>query len=267
MTRLALIAATLLACSDTTPPPPPPPSPSPSPPPSPPPSPSPSPSPSFSDLTLTTDDGVHIRASLWRPATATAPAVVFVHQLGSTRAEWQPFVDAMRDDFTILTLDMRGHGDSTSTTAGTTLDRRRFDTAAWAKIPLDVKAAVAHLRGLDPPPTRIGVAGGSIGSSAVLLYAATDPDIAAIALFSPGRKYRGLATLPAAAALTDSQHVLAIAATGDAASAAAAEAINDTAAASEPIVYEGRRHGVSMIREKPDLKATVVAFFRRHLAD
>src|SRR5438552_1717881 len=79
-------------------------------------------------VTFTTDDGVTIGATLHPGATPDAPAVVLVHQLGSTRAEWDPLVAQLSHPpaLTLLAIDMRGHGESTHGPNGTTLDFNQF---------------------------------------------------------------------------------------------------------------------------------------------
>lgn len=40
------------------------------------------------------------------------PLLVFIHGLGSSGEDWQPQIDYFCDRFTVLTMDLRGHGDS-----------------------------------------------------------------------------------------------------------------------------------------------------------
>ena len=44
----------------------------------------------------------------------TGPAIVLVHGGGGTRHEWHQagYVERLRDSFTVITLDLRGHGES-----------------------------------------------------------------------------------------------------------------------------------------------------------
>ncbi len=40
------------------------------------------------------------------------PALVLIHGVGSTLANWQPIVNALKDEFECITYDLRGHGKS-----------------------------------------------------------------------------------------------------------------------------------------------------------
>ena len=44
----------------------------------------------------------------------TGPAIVLLHGGGSTRQEWHEagYVKRLRDNFTVITVDLRGHGES-----------------------------------------------------------------------------------------------------------------------------------------------------------
>jgi pimeloyl-ACP methyl ester carboxylesterase len=217
------------------------------------------------DVELTTEDGVLLAATLFpgparRGQGGADPAIVLVHQLSSTRAEWKPFVDRLVASHTVLTIDLRGHGDSTRTESGDTLSWQSFDDADWAKIPLDVKAAVAYLRDLDPPPAGVSVMGSSIGSSAVVLYAADDADVTSVAMLSPGLSYRNLDTEPAVRALGD-RPLLLMASRGDTGPAGAVETLGMAAQHAEQHIYDGSAHGVSIAVDNPELIDHVVSFF------
>ncbi len=227
---------------------------------------------------IVTEDGVILVATLWNPPGATRTAI-FVHQLGSDRYEWAPVIadlvkpvelpdgDTEPPPARVLAIDMRGHGESTRTTSAASLAYRDFDDAAWAKLPVDVAAAVSYMRGLAPD-ARIGLVGSSIGSSAVILYAATDPEIPDLVLLSPGLDYHGLDILPAFTKWYQKQAfgTLIIAAAGDAAAAKGAAAL----AAVEPAepegyrnvrVIEGKRHGVAMFTDDEGLIAEIQEVF------
>ena len=42
----------------------------------------------------------------------TGPPVYMVHGIGSRKEHWDPFVDALKNRFTCVTYDLRGHGES-----------------------------------------------------------------------------------------------------------------------------------------------------------
>ncbi|HUH03468.1 MAG TPA: alpha/beta fold hydrolase [Kofleriaceae bacterium] len=211
-------------------------------------------------IELVTDDGVVIQATAWSGTgdDAGKQAIVLVHQLASDRYEWAPFLEQLAGDYALVAIDLRGHGGSTRTTDGRVLQWRSFADKDWARIPLDVKAAVAYARGRGA--TSVGLVGASIGSSAVMLYAATDPQINAVALLSPGLAYRGLDTKGPVQAYGE-RPLLLLTSKGDTRSEETVRELGALAPEAERHVYDGERHGVSIRRDAPDLIEDVVGFF------
>jgi pimeloyl-ACP methyl ester carboxylesterase len=186
---------------------------------------------------------------------------IFVHQLSSTRAEYQPLLERLRDRGHLLAIDMRGHGASTEGEGGATLDWQQFETADWELVADDVAAAVVQViqRGADD---RCVLIGSSIGSSAVLLAAARHPDrVRALVLLSPGLAYRGVETLDAARAvkvpvlIVHSQEDGAV----DAASALAGVWKN-AAVPVEVIADPGHAHGMAIVTANPAIFDRVFGF-------
>lgn len=205
-------------------------------------------------VTFSTSEGWTLVGELW--PVEPGPAVILVHQLSSNHREWAPLVSRLHpargESVTTLAIDLRGHGESLAGPEGST-SWQSFGTHVqrWAGIVNDVAAAVAFLRARPQPPSAIVIVGSSIGSSAALRYAASDPSIAGVALISPGLAYRGLDTLEPMGALASSgRRVLLIASEGDTASAEALAQLVARAqgrANVESVVYTGTgAHGVSI---------------------
>jgi len=221
------------------------------------------------NVTFETDDGVTIAASYYPPQKSKdAPAIVLVHQLGGTRAEWAPFIAALRadHDYALLAIDMRGHGASTRGPGGRKLAFGAFGDTDWHKLPQDVHAAVDWLRGRkDIAPRSVGAVGSSIGSSAVLIYAAPTVAVHAVALLSPGLDYHGLHTRQVAAKYGH-RPLLIVAAQEDARSAQAAAELGKLAGRRAHVqIVPGTAHGTAMAASSPELIPHVVQFFRDNL--
>jgi pimeloyl-ACP methyl ester carboxylesterase len=213
---------------------------------------------------LVTSDGVTIRGTFVGGDEgedhAPGPVAVLVHQLGSTRAEWAPLVEALTraPRVSVLAIDLRGHGESTRK-GDATLDFNTFDDADWAKLEIDVAAAVALARERFEAD-RVVLVGSSIGSSAVIRVAAGDPSIAAVVAISPGRAYRGLDAMTPIASLSG-KPFLAIASIGEADSAESARAMA-AATGGEVELYEGDAHGLAIAADSPDMIRRADAFIR-----
>jgi pimeloyl-ACP methyl ester carboxylesterase len=206
------------------------------------------------DLTLTTDDGVTIAATYWPGPAGSAECVIMIHQLSSKRAEWSPFVDALRGTVAIMTIDMRGHGASS-------LKWNDFTTEDWAAVEFDIAAAAASLAERGAASDRCVLFGSSIGSSAALRYTMAHPTIPGVVLLSPGLSYRGLDTTAAAKAFTG---VALVARSHETGAEDAATYLERTwGDRVEVRVVDGDAHGVKLVAGDPGLVAAAVALVAR----
>jgi pimeloyl-ACP methyl ester carboxylesterase len=89
------------------------------------------------------------------------PAVVFIHGSGGHHAAWWQQVPSLRRSYSVVTLDLRGFGNSTS-------DLDEFDSLAF---PDDVLAVLD-----DAGIARAALVGQSIGASAALKVAIREPE-------------------------------------------------------------------------------------------
>ena len=58
------------------------------------------------------------------------PALIFSNSLGTTYRMWQPQIDALQNDFYIITYDTRGHGGSTAPDQPFTIEQLGDDVIA-----------------------------------------------------------------------------------------------------------------------------------------
>lgn len=273
---LALVASALLCwacgCEEEAPPPPVEPPPAtpeaPEPDPTPEPPPEPPPLPEAREVRLETGDGVVLVGDLRTGESPSAPLVVLVHQLSSDRAEWETLARhlAVEPAYATFAFDVRGHGDSATDADGDEVAWRDFETADWEKVSDDVRALLGHLReeeGLQP--RRVALVGSSIGSSAVIRAAATDPTVDAVVALSPGRAYRGLDALTPLTELGE-RPLLAVASRGDRSSAETVSDMARIAPRGEASIVDGERHGVAMFEAAPESLERVIAFLRAHLS-
>ncbi|MDE2837722.1 MAG: alpha/beta hydrolase [Chloroflexota bacterium] len=93
---------------------------------------------------------------------ADAPPVLLLHGLQDSAALWSTFAESMRDDFHVMALDHRGHGDSP-----------RAETYALADYIAETRDVIRNL-GLDAPV----LIGHSAGSKNAWMCIADNPGIA-----------------------------------------------------------------------------------------
>jgi 3-oxoadipate enol-lactonase len=125
-------------------------------------------------------------ARLYYEVHGRGPAVLFVHGSGGHHAAWWQQVTALRDDYTVITMDLRGFGCSRWD--------GDHDSAAFPGDIIAVLDAVAA----DGGPGRAVLVGQSIGAAAALRAALDRPDRASgvvLAHSLGGLKHPELATL------------------------------------------------------------------------
>jgi pimeloyl-ACP methyl ester carboxylesterase len=201
--------------------------------------------------------GVTLAASYFEPSRRPAPAVILLHMLTRSRADWQIVGARLAEGgIAALAIDFRGHGESAAAEVG---------PEGYGALVLDVRAAVRHLRGLrDVDASRIGIAGASLGASVAALAAAEEPAVRSIALLSGVLDYRGLRieqamrTFAGPAFLVASDEDL-----------FAVRSARQIAAAGTGIrelrVLQGAGHGTVMLARQPDLVRALVDWFARTL--
>jgi dienelactone hydrolase len=210
-------------------------------------------------VAIRTDDGVSLAATWYEPG-ARAPAVILVHMLHKNRRDWDAVATSLASQgIGALAIDLRGHGESSGSIP-------EGDTVDYSVLLRDVIAARHYLssRG-DVQPSRVGIAGASIGANLAVLEAAADPTVASIALLSPSTDYRGL-RIEAAMKTYAKRPALLIASDDDAyASRSVKELQKAGTGIREALILNHAGHGTVMLGRDSDLARTLVDWFRRTL--
>jgi dipeptidyl aminopeptidase/acylaminoacyl peptidase len=130
------------------------------------------------DVHFLASDGVEI-AGWFLPSKLNKKAIILVHGMNSSRTaefggHFPEFAAGLnREGFTILMIDLRGHGQSGNARFTFGITERR-----------DVIAAVNWLKSRGYQPKAIGVLGVSMGASTAIGATAEDPDIGALVIDS-----------------------------------------------------------------------------------
>ena len=206
-------------------------------------------------VNLRSDDGVALAATWYEPSARPAPAVILVHMLQKSRRDWDQLATRMAGEgIGVLAIDLRGHGES----QGAAQD--------YAAMVQDVRAARKFLatRG-EVTPSKIGLAGASIGATLVALAAADDPAIVSLALLSPTAEYRGL-RIDAAIRKYGARPLLMVASDDDGYAARTVKELQKSGGGvRETILLNHAGNGTAMLAGDPDLGRRLVDWFRRTL--
>ena len=206
-------------------------------------------------VSFRTDDGLTLTATWYEAASRPAPAVIFVHMLQKSRRDWDQVATQMAaEGIGGLAIDLRGHGDS----PGSPQD--------YAGMVQDVRAARRFLASRpEVIPSRIGIAGASIGASLAALASADDAAVVSLALLSPAIEYRGL-RLDQAIKKYGARPALLVAGDDD---GYAVRTARDLAKAGggvrEVLILPRAGHGTAMLAGDTDLGRRLLEWFRRTL--
>jgi pimeloyl-ACP methyl ester carboxylesterase len=179
------------------------------------------------DVSLTTKDGVQLKITYY-PSTAgqNAVPVVMLHDLGETRAVFNPLATALQkprqsenpsapklESRAVITVDLRGHGQSKSAVApggqSVELDAARFQLNDFqSMVTMDMEAVRSFLVEQNDAGmlnlNKLCIVGSGLGANVAVMWSARDwatpnlpvrkqgQDVKALALLSPQWNYRGL---------------------------------------------------------------------------
>jgi alpha-beta hydrolase superfamily lysophospholipase len=207
------------------------------------------------EVTFVTKDSVTIYGTFYPCGTnEKAPGLVLLHMLKHKRQDWDAFAqDAVKAGFAVLTIDLRGHGQSVHQ-GERILDVNEFSNAEFALSVEDVSAAVEFLRkepGVDGG--RISLVGASIGANLALKCAATDTTIRSVVLLSPGLEYRGLTTEDAMVRYGNRPILLIASRDDDYASDSVVKLASVAKGSVRQQLFENAGHGTFMFQVEPDL--------------
>ena len=211
------------------------------------------------NVTIEAADGLPLHATYSGPGgMAPFPGVILLHMLGSNRQIWEEVgltESLLADGYAVLTLDMRGHGESGS-------DRD------WDKADDDLLRVWNYFVGLENiDGARTAVIGASIGSNMALRTGANEPAIKTVALLSPGLDYRRVTTDDA---ITEygSRPILIVASEEDSYAADSSRTLAELAQGEAVLqLYKGAGHGTNMFGAEPELTQLLLDWLDQYLPE
>jgi alpha-beta hydrolase superfamily lysophospholipase len=206
-------------------------------------------------VTFPSLDGTTLAGEFYEASARPAPAVVLVHMLTRTKADWGGLPDRLQEaGITALTFDLRGHGGSSG-------------AQALPEMVQDVRAAVQWLAARPGVrPGSIGLVGASLGASLSLLAAVELPAVRAIGLLSPSLDYRGLRTDVGLVKRVGARSMWITASAED---PLALRTLRDFAAENsgprEQLISSTAAHGTVLLERDPEVGRSLVDWLRRSL--
>lgn len=207
-----------------------------------------------------TQDGVTIAGRYYEPLARSAPAILLIHMLTRSSADWVPAATELSDaGFAVLAIDLRGHGASAGTAP-------TVETGDASPLLLDVRAALGFLEARpEVTPGRIGICGASIGANLAMLAAADDAAVFSIALLSPGLDYLRL-RIEAATRKYGPRPALLVVGSNDPYAVRSVRQLTTLGPGPrEVMTLPSAGHGTTLLARAPELLAALVDWFRRTL--
>jgi alpha-beta hydrolase superfamily lysophospholipase len=211
-------------------------------------------------VTFRTDDGVTLSGTWYEPSAPAGPAVILVHMLHRSHRDWDPLATRLAaEGIGALAFDLRGHGDSTGAVP---------PDDQYTAFLQDVAAARRFVAGRsDVVPHRLGMVGASLGAALVMLDAAQNSSVTAVALLSASTEYRGL-RIDAAMKKYTGRALLAYSDDDPYAQRSARDLIKlpgPSGTARETLMLHHAGHGTNMLTADPTLLPALVDWFKRTL--
>ncbi|MBI3244329.1 MAG: alpha/beta fold hydrolase [Chloroflexi bacterium] len=206
------------------------------------------------DFTFAAPDGVQLAVAYYPPIVRPAPAVLLLHMLGRSKADWDSFARSLqKQGYAVMAMDLRGHGAS----AG---------PVDWTKADDDTLAAWQTLTARpEVDANRTAIVGASIGSNLALIAGATESRIKAVVALSPGEDYMGLKPGDTIANFGE-RPLLLVASADDAYSFDSIQKLAPRALAAEKKEFTNAGHGTAMFAD-PTLEPSLIEWLNKNVRD
>jgi pimeloyl-ACP methyl ester carboxylesterase len=210
-----------------------------------------------SRVTITTEDGVALAATVWDPGVRAAPGVLMLHTVSRTRHDFDRLGEQLAArGFVALAVDLRGHGDSQGSYAPSDLQLLARDVAAAIRFLLTRQEVEVGT---------LGILGASAGATLGVLAANGVPAVRCFAFLSAPLDFRGLRLDEPLRRVSD-RPVLLVASSDDVYASRCARALAETGPGRrELMLLDSAGHGARILSSRPDLIASLVDWFSRTL--
>lgn len=197
---------------------------------------------------LTTSDGVTLHAE---HAGKGEVGVVLVHGQKRSGTDWKLFAEHLsQKGFSVLTLDLRGHGASKA--AGMVPDEE------WTKLTADVAAGVAHLRAKGAE--KVAIVGAQWGANIGLAAAAADAQVETVVLLSPSMSLEGAKASEALATYGERPVLLAVAESDKMGSRTVKYLAKKATGPKKTLYTPGEVKGAEIVEQFPEVEDVVIAW-------
>lgn len=217
----------------------------------------------FQKVNFITKDGVTISGNYY-PNKEAKFAGILIHQRSFTKESLEDLAKFLNQEgYAILTIDLRGHGESTNSIFGK-LSYKNFNLNDEKKYINDIEAASLFLEKEGYNKEKQFLIGISIGANLSFQFLNENPQIKAVVLFSPGINYRGI-TLENYKKEGVEDRIFIVISLDDKQSAEAGKVLKERYPKSFLIEYSFGGHGIEILKNHPDIKEKLILWLREKL--
>ncbi len=217
----------------------------------------------FEKIKFTTEDGVEIVGDYYENKDSKY-AGILIHMMPADKSSFKDLASKLKSaGYTLLAIDLRGHGESINSTKGL-LDYKRFTDQEHQSSIYDIKSASSFLESKGFPIEKQFLIGASIGANLSLQFLSMNPKIKAAILLSPGLNYRGI-KIEDFLKKELGDKLLVIVTKGDAQSYPSVNKIKEIAPSSTILEYQGDSHGTDILKQFPEIYDKIIFFLKEKL--
>ena len=215
----------------------------------------PTPSTNFVTFSIEAMDGATLMAHFYPPESSPAPGLLLLHMWQRQKEDWVSLASRFQQQgYAVMTLDLRGHGESEGTAEGT------LDPELWTDDIVRAWTVMAEQPSVDAE--RTAIVGASIGANLALRAAAIEERVEAVVLLSPGLDYHGITTQEAMDEYGE-RPALIVASADD---PYAAESAEELAQGGKVLtIYPEGGHGTELLTTQPDVVNLMLGWLNQQL--
>ncbi len=219
--------------------------------------------PQVEKVEFTTEDGVEIIGDFYEVPDSKY-AGILIHMMPANRKSFRELALKLKETgYSVLAIDLRGHGESINSTKGL-LDYREFSDEEHQASIYDIKSASKFLESKGFPITNQFLIGASIGANLSLQFLSLNNEIKCAVLLSPGLDYRGI-KLENYLKKELGEKLLVIVTKEDLQSYSSINKIKEITPSSTILEYPGNAHGTDILNQYSELYDKIIFFLKEKL--
>jgi alpha-beta hydrolase superfamily lysophospholipase len=198
------------------------------------------------------------------------PLVILFHGINGSYADWQDLpVHLVKAGYSVLAMDLRGHGKSNLTVRKKNVGWRNFEVEDWQLMPKDVKKVIDYFDTAKPyqqvDNQRVALLGAGVGANVAIAGTNVKASvIKALVLLSPSLEIKGLDA--AKSILFYDNPVLIFASSSDPDFMKSAELIYKWSQGAKSLrIYKDVGQSVEMLEKEPKIQTEILTWLKQRI--